>query len=267
MPAIIRCAKELKEQIKSELLESVQYTEDMDKYDKINAWYGFSDSHPISLSWRVEEYDGYPALGITETEEGLSVDFPIGAVYGECVNTYPESISDAFRELKKKYPGIGIQGECYTYETVSAYTYGVVFHCEPEDAELTVVDHWQECVVCGKILDSDTFYNSDQWETGEGDLNCICCPTCMLEYVIQEYIEIININESWSEEWMEEEEFDPDSISEYFWSRIASNTEEYLSDFIANKDRIIALANQGDLPVEKKAVLLDIIERIRNSAN
>ena len=264
MPAIIKCEKDLREQIKTELLENVIDTDDMDEGDEIDARYESSESSLSLINWM----DGYPEIAVTETAEGLAVDFPIGELYGDTWS-YLQEVLDVFRALKMKYPGIGIQGLCYSYETVSAYTSGFAFKCDPEDEELSVIDKWQKCAVCGKIVDSDTFYNSGQWEIGEGDLNCICCPTCMLEYLVlgpSDYeSEIININDSWAEEWNDEEEPDESSIREYFWSKIAADKEKYLPDFVENKERIIALADNDGISVEKRAVLLEIIEMIRNN--
>ena len=281
MSAIIKCPKELRQSIKLELLEFVQYTEDMDEFDRINAWYEFEDTHPVSLRMIInEERDGYPELGVVETEEGLFVEFPVGAVYGDVIDYYPEEISNAFKELKSKYPDIGIKGLCYAYETTANFTYGSYFYCEPEDSDLTVIDHWQKCAVCGRILDTDTFYNSDQWDNEqEGDLNCICCPTCMLEYVIKgpkdKENEIVNINDSWSRELkneeLDEDEWDGDfesfSIPDYFWSMIVANKNEYLPDFIANKDRVEKLASINGILEDKKLFLSEILEKVRNSTD
>lgn len=241
MAAVITCPETLKEAILTDL------------EDKENE---FSLINIVSKLDFSEEDD----LIIKETKDGMEILFPVGEIYGQTTD-YVDCVTDVFSELKKKYPNIGIRGECYFYETVCAGTTGPIFYCKPSDASLTVVDRWQRCCVCGKILETDTFYNSDQWDFNEGDEKCLCCPTCMLEYAILEYGSIINPNDSFSEEESDAIFDEEITFEELFLQRIRENLDEYLPDFAKNADRVRALLD-GCEDEKNRALLLEILNRI-----
>lgn len=80
MAATIKCEQAQKQEIKEILLKKLG-----DMMDSIR-----------------EDED---CVSVTETEEGLSVDYPIGEIYGYS-SDYVQSIPYIFKDLKKKYPSM-----------------------------------------------------------------------------------------------------------------------------------------------------------------
>ena len=230
MPAIIKCPDDLKQSIINDL--TAMPAEDEDEIDFLD------EEVDLSLVYQMIDIDcDGNDVSIRETPEGLDIHFPIGEVYGP-IWDYAYAVADLFAELKRKYPGIGIRGECFAYETNCAGTTGPIFYCEPKDDSLRIVGKWQRCAVCGKILENDTFYNSDQWDGGEGNENCLCSRKCMRAYInngpshleyhegLHEYVqtEIINPNNSWSEE-QAEAYYNGELSMEEFFEQMLANTE------------------------------------------
>ena len=243
MGAIITCSENLRSEIRKELHGLTEYFAQIDIME--------------------DEYE--EALQIEDTEDGLSVDFPCGEIYGAS-SSYVWGVAHFFADLKKKYPAIGIEGIAYEYETTFACTDGPYFYCNSNDAELKIVNKWQECAMCHAILEEETCYNSDQWDQNEGNTLCLCSPICMLEYVLeQKWFINMGINNSWSEEERDIIEGSDDSdkvLKEYLWQRIVSNLDEYLPNFSQNENRIRNLIDLPEMPADKKAVLLNILDRI-----
>ena len=151
-----------------------------------------------------------------------------------------------------------------TYETKCYATYGYYFRCSESDDSLTIVSDWQECACCAGIIEGETFYNSSQFDFEEGNTNCLCSPTCMLEYCLADTFEEVDMNASFTEEETDEaDEYDDpyEATKEILWKRIVDNVDDYLEDFKKNKDRIIALVDK-DIDDDKKEVLLEIVEKI-----
>lgn len=186
MGATIICREAVKEEISEILIENLQQLVDK------------------NLQLVFDE------VSVEETEDGLSVEYPMGEFYGTTYD-YVEFLTDEFKKLKKKFKDIGIDGIVYEYETNMDLTQGFVFHCEPDDRELKVSSQWQLCAVCGKYFETDVFYNSSQWDFEEGNLLCLCSSECTRKYVGGECISDLDVepNASVSEEdseriWEEE---------------------------------------------------------------
>lgn len=241
MAATILCTDTLKEPIRKFLLEQME--EELDRID--------------------EDLD---SLTITETETGLEVTFPVGEIYGYTYD-YVVGVSETFKCLKDTHPEIGITGLVYEFETVSAVTCGFYFRCQPTDTKLTVTDRWQICTMCDHILETDAVYNSSQWDFEEGTVECLCCPTCMLQYALDPFShwdrQGLDPNASFTEEEQEElwDDEDEDALSNHLWNRICENLEDYMDDFAAHRDGILRLLELENLPVERKAVLMEILNR------
>lgn len=240
MAATIKCEQVQKQEIKEILLKKLG-----DMMDSIR-----------------EDED---CVSVTETEEGLSVDYPIGEIYGYS-SDYVQSIPYIFKDLKKKYPSIEVWGIAYEYETISAGTFGPLFYCKSTDSDLTVTFDWQECAQCGKIIEGDAIYNSSQKDFEEGNLLCLCSPTCMLEYSLDDGWGEVEGNASMTEEEQDEifDDEEGDVLKNILWNRIVANMNEnnYVEDFALNKSRILSLFDSDDLDDEKKSVLKKIMALI-----
>ena len=199
---------------------------------------------------------------VDEFEGGLEVIFPIGEIYGYASN-YVQNIPYVFEELKKKYRDIAIRGIAYEYETIQEYTFGPFFYCTEDDAELTVTFEWQECANCGEIIETDTVYNSSQRDFEEGNLLCLCCPTCMLEYVLSKESRNVQPNGTFDEDEMNtiyDSDDEDKAFKKLLWKKITLNLEEYAEDFRIKRDRVFALSNKKDVTVACKKVLMSILE-------
>lgn len=152
-------------------------------------------------------HEGQSAVSVSSSPDGLDVSYPIGEIDGYS-SVYVQDIAGVFKSLKEKFPHIGILGIAYEYETVSAGTFGPYFYCSPEDKELKVTYEWQRCSICGRIFEKNVYYNSSQWDGGEGNLNCLCSPECMREYVNSnpDYERMVDASESMTEDEQEEYE-------------------------------------------------------------
>lgn len=95
-------------------------------------------------------------VSVYETEEGLSIDYPTGEIYGRA-SDYVQAIPNVFIEIKKKYPEIEVRGIAYEYETVSEATFGPFFYCKTTDSDLTVTYKWQICESCGSVIEKGNF--------------------------------------------------------------------------------------------------------------
>ena len=133
------------------------------------------------------------------TSEGIEFEFPSGEIYGKTWD-WIQAVEDAFSEAKKTWPDIAVDGLVYAEETVVYATNGLRFRCEAEDDDLTVVTDWQECAVCGKIVEGDAYYNSSQKDFEEGNLLCLCSPECAVEYAEDEESEGVEPNAWFSDE-------------------------------------------------------------------
>lgn len=238
MAATITCSKSVKKEIADFLLEKIgEMMEDI----------------------REDE----DSVTVEETENGLKVEYPIGEIYGYS-SDYVKGIAYVFENLKEKYRDIGIYGIAYEYETISDGTFGPLFYCKPEDTKLTVTFEWQECANCGTIVEGDTFYNSSQRDFEEGNLACLCCPTCMLEYALDDGWGDVEPNDSFDDDEQEEiyDNEEDDVLKKFLWKRIADNMDEYLDDFRKNKDKIVALVDNKKLSAEQKTVLLEITDKL-----
>ena len=204
------------------------------------------------------------AVSIKDIDGGVQVEYPIGEVYGYA-SDYVQNIPYVFKELKKKYGSIAIRGIAYEYETRQEVTYGPFFYCSTIDTDLTVTFKWQECACCGKILEEDTFYNSSQRDFGEGNLLCLCSPTCMLEYALSKEYGELQPNASFDEDDVDDiyDSDDEDrTLKKLLWERISGYSENYKNDFEANKDRIVAIMNKKGIASGKKAVLNKILNAV-----
>lgn len=152
-------------------------------------------------------HEGQSAVSVSSSPDGLDVSYPIGEIDGYS-SVYVQDIAGVFKSLKEKFPHIGILGIAYEYETVSAGTFGPYFYCSPDDKELKVTYEWQRCSICGRIFEKNVYYNSSQWDGGEGNLNCLCSPECMREYVNSnpDYERMVDASESMTEDEQEEYE-------------------------------------------------------------
>lgn len=232
---------------------------------------------------------GKYAVTVEETKDGLKVAYPIGEVSG-FASDYVENIGYVFEDLKAKYSDISIYGIAYEYESNSAYTFGPLFYCKPEDTNLTKTFKWQICANCGTIVGGDAFYNSSQNDFNEGNLGCLCCPTCMLEYAlgynnknilknsvftdhILDAVDYsynfhwnLDVNGSFDDDERDEIYEDEDDYTPEFrnrlWKRIVDNLDAYMDDFRNNKDRIYKLTEKAKLSAEQKVVLLEITNRM-----
>lgn len=206
------------------------------------------------------------AVVVDEVEGGLEIAFPVGEIYGYA-SDYVQNIPYIFEDLKKKYGDIAIRGIAYEYETIQEATFGPFFYCSEDDPELTITFEWQECASCGQIVETDTFYNSSQRDMEEGNLLCLCCPTCMLEYALSKNCGELQPNESFDEDELDaiyDSDDEDKALKKLLWKRITLNLDEYAEDFSLKKDRVLALTNQKGVTVARKKVLLSIIENIKN---
>lgn len=231
MPAFVVCDKKDKEKIK-EILQK-------------------------ELEECVEEIDGGEVL-ITDNDTGIEVEFPIGEIYGY-TSDYVQCVGYTFDKLKRDFPNIGIEGIAYEYETITAVTFGPYFHCKPEDKDLTIIYEWQICTECGKIITTDTLYNSSQWDFEEGNIECICSPTCMLLHVLSDSWTEVQGNASIDDDTREALWENEDAIKEIFWNRILENLDEYMKDFKANKDRIAPMMEKDNIDDEHIELLKKIL--------
>lgn len=205
MSATIKCPDELKQSI-------------------INDLSGVPSNTNLSLIELLELINADETdVSIEETPEGLNIDFPGREIYG-FTHWYVLAVTNVFSELKRKYPNIGIFGICCYYETVSGTTIGPLFHCEPSDKALRVVEKWQQCAGCGEVLETDTFYNSSRWDFGEGEEFCLCSPECMRAYLENGYTFILNTNHLWTEE-QEEAYYDDKLTIEEFLEQMLESSE------------------------------------------
>lgn len=242
MPATIKCNNANKEEIKA---------------------YCLSEIGALMESIR-EDSD---AVTVEVLDDGLEITFPIGEIYGY-TSDYVQNIPFIFKELKKKYPDIAIHGIAYEYETVSEVTFGPFFYCAAEDNDLTVTFEWQECAVCGKIVQTDVCYNSSQHDFEEGNLLCLCSPTCMLEYSLSKEYGEVQPNGSFDETEMDkiyESDDEDKALKKLLWKRIAINEEDYREDFIANMQRIIDLTNKKGVTATNKKALAALLDNLSNA--
>ena len=239
MPATIKCNNANKEEIKA---------------------YCLSEIGALMESIR----ENSDAVAVEVLNDGLEITFPIGEIYGYS-SDYVQNIPFIFKELKKKYPDIAIHGIAYEYETVSEATFGPLFYCAAEDNDLTVTFEWQECAVCGKIVQTDVCYNSSQHDFEEGNLLCLCSPTCMLEYSLSKEYGEVQPNGSFDETEMDkiyESDDEDKALKKLLWKRIAINEEDYREDFIANMQRIIDLTNKKGVTATKKKALAALLDNL-----
>ena len=238
MSAKVICSNEIKEElvakIKSQLLEAISQIE--------------CDEEEVSV-----EVDN----------DGILIKYPVGEIYGYSWD-YVRSVNNIFTELKEEYPSIGINGVVYEYETISAFTGGFSFHCESGDKKLSSTQDWQICEVCGNVLETETFYNSSQWDRGEGKRRCICSRECMLKYVLSDY-DGISTNNSWDEE-LEEEVWDDDDpyreIKLELIKRVENDFEEY-EEIVKNNKEILPQKIKGrGKVVNKQKELLEKFQAI-----
>ena len=236
MPATIKCKDSIKKEIKSYLLEELG-----------------------ELMEQIRE--SFYEVSIEESADGLEIEFPIGEIYGYS-SDYVQSVAYVFANLKKKYTDISIYGIAYEYETITAGTFGPLFYCQEEDTELNITFEWQECACCGEIIETEACYNSSQWNFEEGNLMCLCCPTCMLEYSLSKEYGEVEPNGSFSEEEIDiiyNSEDEEKVLKKLLWNRISTHLEEYMEDFVKNKERIRALVNRADITDSEKEVLMTIL--------
>ena len=242
MPATIKCNNTAKDGIKIFLLEELG-----ERIDGID-----------------EDVD---AVSVKETEEGLKVDYPVGEIYGYA-SDYVQGIPAVFEKIKEMYPDVEIYGFAYEYEQIQAYTFGPLFYCKSDDTELTVTYEWQQCAACGKVIETEAFYNSSQHDFKEGNNHCLCSPTCVLEYALSEGWGIVEPNDSFDEDEIDDiydEEYEVeggDFLKKLLWERVTADYKEFRNDFSANKERITAMAEKTDLDEEKRNVLLAILDQM-----
>ena len=203
------------------------------------------------------------SVAVTEFEQGLEVEFPMGEIYGYA-SDYVQSMPYIFKALKKEYNDIAIRGLVYEYETIQEGTFGPLFYCSENDAELTVTYDWQECANCGKIVEGDAVYNSSQHDFEEGNLLCLCSPTCMLEYALSKEYGEVQPNDSLDDKERDavyDSDDEDKALKKILWKRITLNLDEYAEDFMAKKERIAALANKKGVTAARKKVLVSILEK------
>lgn len=239
MPATIFCTQEVKDELSAILSQKLGALMDSIQEDE-------------------------ESILIEETADGLNVDYPTGEIYGY-TSDYVQALPHVFRQLKKSYPAIGVEGLVYEYETITCATFGAYFHCAPEDKTLTIdLDNWQECATCGNVVEGDTFYNSSQRDFGEGNLLCLCCPTCMLEYALDTGWGELEPNASIADsdqDALYSSDDEDEALKSILWQRITKNTTQYLFDFNRNRSRVVALAESA--PADKREVLHKLLKRLR----
>lgn len=150
---------------------------------------------------RATEYlrsDESEAVG-TLSDDGIGFDYPSGEIYGRTWD-WIQAVADVFAEAKRKWPDSAVDGLVYAYETISCATSGLRFRCGAEDDALTVTADWQECAVCGRIIEGEAFYNSSQKDFEEGNLLCLCSPECALAYAEDEESDGVEPNAWFSDE-------------------------------------------------------------------
>ena len=232
MPAVVRCNEKDKKSIKEFLQKEIDEC--------------------------IESIDDGECI-IEESNIGLEVEFPIGEIYGY-TSDYVQMIGSVFSLLKEKFPDVGIEGVAYEYETITAGTFGPYFRCEPEDKYLDITYEWQACTECGKIVLEDTFYNSSQWDFEEGNLECICSPSCALLHALSEYCSDLEGNASVDEDTRDELWEDENKIKEILWDMVCDNLDDYIDELKENKERFIPILEKETLTDEQKDVLRKIIE-------
>lgn len=207
-------------------------------------------------------------FSVTETEDGLSVEYPIDEVYGLAAR-YVDGVLELFEELKKKYPTIEIWGIVCEYESCSCSSYGYLFRCKSTDKRLKSTADWQLCVQCGAYIEGNAAYNSVRHDFGDGDENCLCSPTCMLEYALDFTHRDLNGNASLSEEECEQVQEDIEGAGGLFlkrilWERIVSSMhrKKFIKDFAMKKERIQKLVESENVDDEKKEVLKKILSLV-----
>lgn len=234
MSATIICSEQIKNEIQKQLLAELK-----------------------PLMKKIEQDEGQ--IKIEETETGLSIEYPIGEI-SKNAKDYVQDVEDIFKQLKVKHKDIGIYGIAYENEKTDPGLFGPLFHCSPEDEELIVTDDWQKCASCGSIVEGEAFYDSSYRSMCFGTSLCLCCPTCMLEYALDNKLKGLGYNEDFDDIECESILFDEDDqvIRDILWSRILENKEEYLEDFKQHKERVAALLGK-DIPADKKSDLQNLI--------
>jgi len=202
-------------------------------------------------------------LSIRETEAGFAVEYPGGAI-PTGGRDYVHAVPEVFRRLKERFPDTAIWGAAYAFETNPKTTVGVLFYCDAAAPELHVNFDWQECASCGRIHETDVFYNCSKRDLSVGNLMCLCTPTCVLSHSLDSNSEI-QPNGFFTPRQREEIAAAADktaALKALLWEKMTADPGEYMADYAAQKDRIAALAAKDGIPPEKKAVLEAILAKL-----
>lgn len=208
----------------------------------------------------------------------ISVDYFHGEVWGRHYD-YVDSVDGIFEALKNKFPDVAISGEVIAEEGMVNCSIGTHFECSSNEYRLHSIGahEAQTCLICGKSHKNDVFLNSDGF-TGEGELESICSPTCMLEFLSKEDIYEL-VNRFWSldgimfndndtnisreqiDSHLEDEDYK--SVYNDYKSIFLANIDNYIYDFAKNEERIHGILSKCK-STEWKAIILQITENIRN---
>ena len=213
--------------------------------------------------------DGDIGATYKKKKDAVYVGFPMFDIFGNFndIGNYEGRVCCAFKELKSKFPNIAIAGEVYWDETYSEYTYGCDFYCASNEDKLHVTHSpKQTCIICWKSYQYDVFFNSSQYENSEGPLNCICCPTCMLIYLVKEEPGYFRPIPSWFTDEELDELYDSDDYEQDLYEmtkkKFLSQLELYTPDFTKNEDKIQKLL-QTCKSLEWKDIILQVLENVR----
>ena len=181
-------------------------------------------------------------------EESYKVYYPSGELYGY-VWDYVEGVYFFFKKLKKKYNNIEVQGLVYAYDEITSSDAGFYFYCSPEDKDLYGTQNWQKCAICGKVFETDTYYNSAIWSGGDesqGTRDCLCSPLHELEYALLKYSHNkVGFNDSVDKEDLKR--YVDKGFSEYAWNKVINHFNDYCKFIDEGETEYNAFLRKTDL--------------------
>lgn len=216
------------------------------------------------------------AVSFSVKNELLYVDYPEGSVFGYHYD-YAESVDHIFQKLKKRFPSVAISGDIIVADNMVNTYIGSHFECSRNENKLHSIRqqlNTQHCLICGKHHKNNVFLNAEGFFDDEGDLNCICSPTCMLKYLLEGIINgfeiasfalngvMFNDNEIRKQILDHFHNHDYESVYNDFKSIFIDNIDNYTYDFAKNEEIIQNILSECK-STEWKAVILQITENIR----